>query len=451
MTKVLLIGSGAREHAIFNALMSSNPTPEIVVFGKTTNPGMVNATAYELGDIENMSAIDAVAQKHKFDMAIVGPDNPIGLGAADVLKKSGIPTFAPTKDLAQLESSKSFTRDLLKKYEITGNPVFKVFTNESTDQEILGFMDSELEGEYVVKYDALLGGKGVKLSKEHLETSGEGLAFAKDCISECGKVVVEEKFIGPEFSLLCFADGKTIVPMPIVQDHKRAYDGDIGPNTGGMGTYSNSNHLLPFIDESDLAQAIEITKKVQTALKTETGSDYCGIMYGGFIKTKNGVRLIEYNARFGDPEAMNVLPLLKSDFLEIITAATQQKLDQIKIEFSDLASVCLYLVPETYPVGPTLEGENALVILDKKILQMPNIYTFYSSVDFVSKNEETVTLNLTSSRAIAITALGESIESARIKVLAATQFIHGKVMFRTDIGSSELIQKRIDLIKSFTN
>lgn len=447
--RVLLIGNGARENAIYNALKASYHKPEVVVFGKAKNPAMIQADFYEVGDIEDLAAIKTLAQKYTPDLAVVGPDNPIGKGAADVLTELKIPTFAPLKVLAQLESSKSFTRNLLQKYNIIGNPKFQTFAKNSTAEEIKSYIENELNKEYVVKYDGLFGGKGVKVSGEHLATVEDGIKFALECIQEGGKVVVEEKFIGPEFSFFCFADGKNLAPMPIVHDHKRAYNNDLGPNTGGMGTYSDANHLLPFVTEQDKAEALDITAKVQSALKQETGFDYCGIMYGGFIKTKNGVRLIEFNARFGDPEAMNLLPLLETDLIDILNACVNQTLDSLTIKFKEKASVCLYVVPSNYPDGPALADDQKQIKLNKEILKIPNLYTFFSSVDLVEETDTEYILNLSSSRALAFTGLSDTIEEARQLALQSMQFVSGSIAYRTDIGSKELIQKRIDLLSSF--
>lgn len=447
--KILLIGSGARENAIYDVLKKSRHNPEVFVFGKTLNPGMKEASLLETGDLEDLDAIKVFALKTNPDLAIIGPDNPIGVGVADVLKSLGIPTFAPVKSLARLESSKSFTRDLITKYQITGNPKFKVFTSESNQEQIIDFIQKELDSDYVVKYDALLGGKGVKLSKEHLKTVQDGLNYALECIAECGKVVIEEKFIGPEFSLLFFADGKTVVPMPVVQDHKRAYNNDEGPNTGGMGTFSDKNHLLPFITQDDLNQATKITEQIQQALKSETGLDYCGIMYGGFIKTKNGVKVIEYNARFGDPEAMNVIPLLDTDFVDIVLACIDQKLDSLPIKFKDLASVCLYIVPANYPDGPALSEQDKLITFEKQVFLIPDLYTYFASVDCVLEDENTITLKLSSSRALSFTGLAETIEQARLVALKGVELIRGKIFYRTDIGSAELINKKVNQVQTF--
>jgi phosphoribosylamine--glycine ligase len=446
--KILLIGSGAREHAILKALKKSPQSPEVIVFGKTKNPGMISlADSYELGNIEDLKLIQEIAAKFKPAFAILGPDNPIGLGAADALLELGIKSFGPLKVLAQLESSKSFTRDLVAKYNIEGNPKFKIFTAENQSQ-IQPYIESELHDDYVVKYDGLIGGKGVKVSGEHLQSIDEGISYALECIKEGGKVVIEEKFVGPEFSLISLTDGKVLAPTPVIQDHKRAYNNDLGPNTGGMGTFSNANHLLPFVTEQDRQDALAITEKVLAALKQETGQTYIGVMYGGFIKTKNGVRLIEFNARFGDPEAMNIFNLLESDFVAAVESCINGTLDPTQIKFKQQASVCVYAVPKGYPDQPLADNLKQIT-LNKEVFNLEGLDVSFASVDLVSENDSQIVLNLTSSRAIAFTATAETIDLAREKALKGLSYLSGAIDYRTDIGSSELIQSKIDLINSF--
>ena len=446
--KILLVGSGAREHAILKALKNSKYNPEVTVFGKTKNPGILAlCNNFEIGNIEDLSLYQGIIQKYNPEFAILGPDNPIGIGAADELLKFGIKSFGPLKVLAQLESSKSFTRDLVAKYNIEGNPKFKIF-NPENQSEIESYIDSELQGEYVVKYDGLIGGKGVKVSGEHLKTVQEGVDYAIECISEGGKVVLEEKFIGPEFSLISLTDGNILAPTPVIQDHKRAYNNDLGPNTGGMGTFSDANHLLPFVTEQDRQDALVLTEKVLAALKQETGQTYIGVMYGGFIKTKNGVRLIEFNARFGDPEAMNIFNLLESDFVSVVESCINGTLNPAQVTFKNLASVCVYVVPKGYPDQALAETDKQMT-LDKKVFNLPGLDICFASVDFISENENEYVLNLTSSRAIAFTSTGLTITEAREKALHAINFVSGNISFRTDIGSQELIQAKIDLVNSF--
>ncbi|MBU0981161.1 phosphoribosylamine--glycine ligase [Patescibacteria group bacterium] len=430
MKRILLVGNGAREHVIAETLKRSPQEVLLYTYASSKNPGIIELSEeYEVGSLSDFDAMISFAEKVKPDFAFVGPDNPIADGAADKLLEIGVKSVAPTMMLAQLESSKSFTRDLMKKYNIPGNPEFRVF------EEIDGMRDfiEELGGNYVVKADGLTGGKGVKVSGVHLESIEEGVQYAEECILDAGRVVIEEKFVGEEFSLMSLTDGKTLRDMPAVQDHKRAYEGDTGPNTGGMGTYSDVNHSLPFLRESDLKEAHEITVRVAAALKEETGKYFTGVMYGGFIAVKDGVRLIEYNARFGDPEAMNVLPLLKSDFAQVCEAIIEGTLEKLELEFENKATVLKYVVPEGYPVNPK-KGDKIEIGMVPEGVKM-----YFGSVD---KKEDG--LYLSSSRAIAFVGIADSLEEAERKAQSALDCVKGPVFYRRDIGTAALIQKRID-------
>lgn len=430
MKRILLVGNGAREHVIAETLKQSPQGCEIGVYASAKNPGITAlASEYKLGSLSDFDALLAFAKKFKPDFAFIGPDNPIADGAADRLLEIGVKSVAPSMLLAQLESSKSFTRDLLKKYDIPGNPDFRVFTEIDGVAEFI----EELGGNYVVKADVLMGGKGVKVSGVHLESEAAGIAYAEECIDSDGRVIIEEKLEGEEFSLMSFVDGVNVVDMPTVQDHKRAYEGDTGPNTGGMGTYSDANHSLPFLKPGDLEEAHEITVRVAAALHEETGKYYTGIMYGGFMAVAGGVRLIEYNARFGDPEAMNVLPLLKTDFIEICEAIIERRLDQVDVEFEQKATVLKYVVPEGYPMNPR-KGEKI------EIGEVPEgVKMYYGSVD-----EREDGLYLSSSRAIAFVGIGDSIEEAEALAQSAVDSVKGPVFYRRDIGTRPLVQKRVE-------
>ena len=431
--KILLIGNGAREHVIAETLMRSKHTVELHTLGKSRNPGIESlSTSYTVGDYKNQLYVCEVARSIKPDFVFIGPDDPIGAGLADALLKEGFKSVAPLKVVAQLESSKSFTRNLVQKYGIPGNPCFKVFTNGKGMEEFM----RELDGQFVVKYDGLRGGKGVKVVGDHLTGIEDGLAYAKECLQELGQVVIEEKFIGQEFSLMSFADGNSLAHMPPVQDHKRAFNDDKGPNTGGMGTYSDANHLLPFLTQDDVTAAQKINEEVLLALKVETGTAFKGVMYGGFIAVKHGVRLIEYNARFGDPEAMNVLPILMTDFVDICEAMIEGTLDKLKVEFEKKATVCKYVVPEGYPDSPK---KGAAI----EIGPIPEgVDMYYGSVDKTEKE-----LRLTSSRAVAFIAKGNTIEEAAKKTGEALRAVHGHVFYRTDIGTEESIRKKIEFMR----
>jgi phosphoribosylamine--glycine ligase len=282
----------------------------------------------------------------------------------------------------------------------------------------------------------LTGGKGVKVQGDHFQTKEEALEYCHEILQTHPAVVVEEKLEGEEFSLQCLTDGKTVTATPPVQDHKRAYVDDRGSNTGGMGSYSCENHLLPFLTKKDVEDGLNITKKVAEALYKETGEYYKGVMYAGLIKTKNGIKLLEYNARFGDPEAMNVLPLLENDFVEVCQAIINQQLHKIKIKFQNKATVCKYVAPKGYPDNPV---KNEKIIVGK-IPKDAKLY--YASVD-----QKEDGLHMTSSRGIACLGIADNLEKAERIAEEATKAIKGKVFHREDIGTKKLIEKRVRHLK----
>ncbi len=438
MKKILLIGNGAREHAIAEALQRAGGV-EIFAVGKTKNPGifgLLGGGEYLLKDVCDVEAVREFAARIRPDFAVVGPEAPIAAGMVDMLAEVGVKTASPLQTVGRLESSKAFTRDLVAKYGIPGNPKFKVFHDENG---LSDFFDV-LGGEYVVKADGLKGGKGVKVSGEHLHGREEGLAYAKECLADSGRVVIEEKFVGQEFSLMSFCDGRHTVEMPCVQDHKRAYEGDKGPNTGGMGTYSDANHSLPFLRASDVAEAADITRKVAAALLKETGCEFKGVMYGGFIAVRDGVRLIEYNARFGDPEAMNVLSILKTNFVDVCEAIIRGELAGMKVEFENKATVCKYVVPEGYP-------DNAVKGVKIEIGALPEgVRAYFSSVDAREDG-----LYLAGSRAVAMVGMGSTIAAAEKLAEAGAAAVTGPVFYRKDVGTAGLIQQKIAMLKGLRN
>ena len=373
------------------------------------------------------------------DLIVNGPEETLalGIGVVNLLREEfGIPCIGPTKRLAQLEASKSFTRRLLAKYGIPGNPEFKVFSPAD-----LGQIKPYLQqlSDFVVKPDGLTGGKGVKVSGEHLQSVEDAVFYCRDVFNAGhSQIVIEEKLNGEEFSLQSFCDGMHVKDMPAVQDHKRARVGDTGPNTGGMGSYSCENHSLPFLTVDDLRQASNINKRVAEALHQEFPEEpYKGILYGGFMATRDGVRLIEYNARFGDPEALNVLPLLKTDFLDVCEAIIQGTLNELPVTFDRLATVCKYVVPEGYP-------ENSAVNVNKRIdwsgvSQSANLRIFEAAVD----KEGASVGRLSGSRAVAFVGIGKNLAEAEAIAENAARAVKGPVEHRVDIGTRELIAKRV--------
>jgi phosphoribosylamine--glycine ligase len=434
MPNILLVGNGAREHALAEGISRSEQKPRLFSFMKTNNPGIASISEkIKLGSYADLGAITGFAAENKIELAVIGPEDPLNNGVVDALAKIGIPSVGPTKSLARLETSKSFTRNLVKKYNIPGNPQFKVFNAIDGVEAFL----SQLDG-IVIKPDGLTGGKGVLVQGDHFATKEEALQLCLQILKESSSLIVEEKFDGEEFSLQCLCDGKTVVGTPLVQDHKRRFEGDKGPNTGGMGSYSLPDHSMPFLKPKDFEDGLEITRQVAAALLKETGSPYKGIMYGGFIATKDGVKLLEYNARFGDPEAMNILPLLKTDFVEICRHIIAGTLDKLKIEFEPKATVCKYVVPKGYGL-PANYPDAASSRAKIEVGDVGKARLYYSSVD---KKEDG--LYLSSSRAIGIVGIANTLEEARKIAEEGVKAVSGPVAYRTDIGTDALIQKRIE-------
>ncbi len=444
--KILLVTSSARGHAIADALARSPSKPEIIHVCPSRNPGIRRLAAEQhVLNIMNFPAVLEVARRVRPDFAFIGPDDPIGGGLADALEDVGINSVAPKKSLARVESSKGFARDVMAKYGIDASPKFKVFSRgtnraDSYVEEIRRFHEfivDDLHGEYVVKYDALKGGKGVKVSGEHLNSVEEGVSYAFDCLEECGKVVIEEKLTGVEFSLMSFVSGARVVDMPAIQDHKRAHEGDTGPNTGGMGTYTDANHSLPFLTPADLARAKDINRLMAEALRRECpehAEGYRGILYGGFIATKSGVQVIEFNARFGDPEALNVLPLLESDFVELCQSIIAGELSENMARFAPLATVCKYIVPKSYPDGKHQIGETV-----RFPAALPdNARIYYGDVT----EEDDGTLRLGGSRTAGIVGMGKTIAEAEKTAEELCKKVEGPVRHRADIGTTGLITQR---------
>lgn len=434
---VLVVGKDARTDAIASACAASPQLPRLFALAEMLIPGL-NAKCEHvfLGNLRDTKAVIDVAERIRPDLAIIGPEEPLEAGFVDALRAMGVPAFGPSRPLARIEWSKSWARRLLDRYDIAGNPEYRVF--DSIDG-----MDRYMEtlGSFVVKPDGLTAGKGVRVFGEHLRTVEEAIDYAQAALTGGGATVqIEEKLEGQEFSLQTITDGEEVIHLPLVQDHKRAFNGDEGPNTGGMGSYSCADFSLPFLAESDVAAAHATSERVIDALARETGEPYRGVLYGGFIATRDGVRLIEYNSRFGDPEAMNVLPLLDGDFVELCASAAAGRLRPQDYVLRKKATVCKYIVPLAYP-DPSPGDEK--ITIPEEYLEADDVKWFWAACE-----ERGSDIVMTSSRAGAFIGLGDSLAEAEAIAERAAGSIGSYVRHRTDIGRADVIRQRVDHVRS---
>tara|TARA_S200000501_G_scaffold175643_1_gene165359 strand:- start:6089 stop:7396 length:1308 start_codon:yes stop_codon:yes gene_type:complete len=431
MKNVLVVGSGAREVAIARCISQSSIKNSLFCVSKDINPQIFDLCKdYFVTDLADISGIVSYCRKNKVDFAIIGPENPLANGIVNELENVGVGCVGPKKEVALIETSKTFARKIIDLCCPEKNPQRKEF---SSIEGVESFI-KQLSGEYVIKFDGLMGGKGVRVSGEHLKNIDEGVAYANEIINIGGKFLIEEKLVGEEFSLMSFVDGKVCKHMPVVQDHKRAYEGDTGPNTGGMGTYSFGNHSLPFLSEKDINEAQKTNELVAKQLFEETGTPYVGILYGGFMLTRGGVKVIEYNARFGDPEAMNILSILESDFLSICISMVDGNLKNQDVSFEKLATVCKYVVPVGYPEKPT---KNFEVFCDQNDRSV-----FLASV--MLKDQKLIACG---SRTVAVVGKNKDVFQAELFAETGIANISGNLFHRKDIGTKKLIDSRIKRMK----
>ncbi|UCE81446.1 MAG: phosphoribosylamine--glycine ligase [Methanobacteriota archaeon] len=431
--KILAVGGGGREHAIVEALARSGH--DIFACMSNSNPGIARrAKDCLLVNEKDVAKVVDFATTKGASLAVIGPEAPLEVGIADALEAAGVPTASPTKAAAMIETSKSFSRELMAKHGIDGRAKFAV---ASDMDEVKGAID-KLGEEIVVKPTGLTGGKGVKVFGEHLMSRDDIVSYAKDILDKriggSAQLVIEEKLIGEEFTLQAFCDGKTLAPMPAVQDHKRAFEGDRGPNTGGMGSYSQAGGLLPFLKDDEYEDAVGIMKGVVDALREE-GAEYRGVLYGQFMLTREGPKVVEFNARFGDPEAMNVLAILEEDFGSICESMAGGGLSARDVVFASKATVCKYVVPEGYGVKP-LAGEE--IRIDEEAIRSEGAVLFFANVN--ADGERILT---TTSRSAGVVGIAEQIEEAETIAENAIKHVSGRIAVRHDIGKQAMIESRV--------
>src|SRR5580658_1793402 len=435
--RFLVVGGDARTHAIAATLHRAEA--EVCVVSSNTNPGLERlAKASARIDPTDAPRVVDFARAQRVEAAIIGPEAPLAAGVADALRAVKIPTVGPGQAAAQIESSKWFCRELLRKHGVGGQPKFIAPSSvEEVDRAVAEFAGTPM----VVKPSGLTAGKGVWVQGADFAESKEGAVYAKSILLQGGTVLLEEKLEGEEFSLMAFVTDSGVFPMPAVQDFKRALEGNKGANTGGMGSYSQRDHLLPFLSPADRDRALATMEKTAAALRTE-GLPYRGVLYGGFMLTDRGPLLLEYNARFGDPEGINVLTLYEEgDFAELLFGVATGRVDPNLVRFRRRATVVKYLVPPGYGDRPQVGG---VLELDPVAIETDGVHVYYGSVQEVGPSA----VKFSSSRGVALIGEANAIHEAGLRVEASLKFVKGSYYVRHDIGTKEDLARRMEHMRA---
>ncbi|MCI5730919.1 MAG: phosphoribosylamine--glycine ligase [Eubacterium sp.] len=418
--KVLIVGSGGREHAIATSVAKSSKVDKIYCAPGNAGIGQVaecvDITAMEFDKLADF------AEEKEIDLTIIGMDDPLVGGVVDVFEKRGLRVFGPHKNAAIIEGSKAFSKDLMKKYGIP-TAAYENFTDPDA---ALAYLETA-KMPIVLKADGLALGKGVLICN-NLEEAKEGvktLMLDKQFGDAGNEIVIEEFMTGREVSVLCYCDGTHIKPMTSAQDHKRAKDGDQGLNTGGMGTFSPS----PFYTEEVQKFCEEkVYQPTMDAMKKE-GRDFVGILFVGLMLTPDGPKVLEYNARFGDPEAQVVLPRMKNDIVDVMNACIDGKLDEVDLQFEDNAAVCVVLASDGYPEH---YEKGKLITGFENFEGKEGYYVFHAGTKLT---EEGIVTN--GGRVLGVTAKGKDLKEARANAYEATKLIHFENKYmRNDIGKA---------------
>ncbi len=433
--KFLVIGGGAREHAIAATLERAGAA--VVVASSNANPGLDRiAGSFLRVDPTDAARIVEFAKKQGVAVAVVGPEAPLAAGVADALRTAEVPTVGPSRDGARIESSKLFCRALLARHGITASPKVATPTTVEEVDRVVG----EFGVPFVVKPDGLTAGKGVWVQGSDFTEAKEGAVYAKSLLLQGGQVLLEERLEGEEFSQMAFVTDSGVYPMPAVQDFKRALEGNRGGNTGGMGSYSQRDHLLPFLPAADRDAAIDIIRRTVAALRAE-GIRYRGILYGGFMLTTRGPVLVEYNARFGDPEGINALTLYEEgNFADLLHGVATGRVDPNLVRFRLRSTVVKYLVPPGYGDRPKPGG---LLEIDTVAVEAEGVHLLYGAVEAAGPG----TVRLGPSRGVALVGEASAIHEAGTRVEAALKHVRGEYYVRHDIGTKEDLSRRVEHLR----
>ncbi len=454
--RILLLGECSREHAIAEAIARSGHKVRLFALMQHLNPGIrkcCQATGGEviIGDFLNPEKVVEVVKDKNIDLVVIGPEEPLFRGVVDAVEdKLGVPCIGPRRIPAQIEQSKAFMRYIMWKYKIPGRLRFRTFRDVAEALEYI----KETGESVAIKPARQMGGKGVKIIADvqaylrdvrtqvktiHVSRLYEEMSKYTDIED---KILIEEKVEGIEYTLQCFTDGENVLPLPLVQDYKHAFEYGIGPETGGMGSIMDKDYTLPFITREEYEKSVEIVRQLVHAVKKETGLEYRGVIAGQMMLTTLwGPTVIECYARFGDPEGVNVLSVLETDIVDIFEAILSKSLPKIKLQFRPQAVVVKAVAPVGYPLNKKLAQGHVLDIDVEKIEERG------CKVYFGSVHEEGGVIRTVGSRAVEIAGFGDSIPEAAEKVNQVLKFVKArdwKVFYRLDIGQAETIRKMIE-------
>ncbi len=428
MKKCLLLGNGGREAVIAEYISKGYALYAVLPY---ENPSIVEAVEnskgkYIIGSPFDKELVKEFIQKEKIEICVVSSDNLLQDGLIDLAKSLGLKVFGPTSKGSKIEWSKTYALEIVEK--LAPEFIIKNY-NINKLEDLKNIIDQYKDENFVIKPEGLTGGKGVKVGKVHFSSKQEGYEYAKECLNDSGTVIIQDKIEGSEFTLMCLTDGKNVVPMPITFDYPYRYEEDKGPGTGGMGCMSYTDGLLPFLNKDDIDKCTQLMKKTIEYLNKDN-LEFTGVLYGGFFKTKTGIKFIEFNARFGDPEAINVINALETPFTEVLENIINQNLSKENCKFSKNYTFTVYVVSKDYAVKPNKEPTTFK--LDVQAIRNKGAKIYFANAKEIAKNTYT---SVSNSRLFAVEATGEDFEQIRKTVYDTIQENVDKVLdYRKDIG-----------------
>lgn len=428
MKKCLLLGNGGREAVLAEYIAKGYSLYSVLPY---ENPSIVeeiefSGGKYIIGSPFDKELVKNFIEEEKIEICVISSDNLLQDGLIDLAKSLGLKVFGPTSKGSKIEWSKTYALEIVN--EIAPEFIIKNCKIENIEQ-LEDVIKSYKDDNFVIKPEGLTGGKGVKVGGIHFKGIQEGYEYAKSCLEESGKVIVQDKVEGQEFTLMCLTDGKNVVPMPITFDYPYRYEEDKGPGTGGMGCMSYPNGLLPFLTKEDIEKCTNLMKKTINYLNKDS-LEFTGVLYGGFFKTKDGIKFIEFNARFGDPEALNVLNALKTPFTEVLDNILNGTLNEENCKFKSNYTFTVYIVSKDYAVKPNKEP--TIFKMNTKSIKEKGVKLYFANAKKIADDTYT---SVSNSRLFAITLVGDNFEEIRKKVYEVIQEEVDKVLdYRKDIG-----------------